>query len=183
MSFRAFLDASVLVPARWRDIILTLAECELFAPLWSERCLGEVKRHLPKSMTDHDRQFLFQMMNEAFSDALVRFPKGLEVSLDCGIINDKDRHIVAAALLGGAELILTNDKPLVDELTKAKLINVQMMPEFLAYTIDVDPRRAVAALISMVRNRWRVAPHSTDGEIVARLQTYFANQGWGPLDQ
>ncbi len=183
MSFRAFLDASILVPARWRDIILTLAECELFAPLWSERCLGEVERHLPESMTDHDRKFLFQMMNEAFPDALVKFPKGLEISLDYEGINNKDRHIVAAALFGGAELILTNDKPLVDELARARLIDAQMMPEFLAYTIDADPRRAVAALTAMARNRWRVAPGSTDEEIVARLQAYFAKQGWGPLVQ
>ena len=41
MPFRVFVDANVLVPGRWRDIVLTLAEAELFEIRWSPLVLEE----------------------------------------------------------------------------------------------------------------------------------------------
>ena len=77
MSFTAVLDAHVLVPARVRDVLLTLAEADLYRPLWSERILDEVCRHLPDSMDGAARDRLLKAMAAAFPEAVVPVPTGL----------------------------------------------------------------------------------------------------------
>ena len=117
-----FLDANVIIPTRRRDILLTLAEADLYVPLWSSSCLEEMDRHLPESMTLADREFLFKMMNEAFPESLIEWPKTVDVSVRLKI-NEKDQHIVAAALWGKSDALLTNDATLRDELIASKLID------------------------------------------------------------
>lgn len=46
MSFRVVLDACVLVPALLCDVLLHLAEDDLFDPLWSAQVLDETERTL-----------------------------------------------------------------------------------------------------------------------------------------
>jgi hypothetical protein len=79
-------------------------------------------RHLPESMTLADREFLFKMMNEAFPESLIEWPKTVDVSVRLKI-NEKDQHIVAAALWGKSDALLTNDATLRDELIASKLID------------------------------------------------------------
>ncbi|HEV3169981.1 MAG TPA: hypothetical protein VGZ32_06560 [Actinocrinis sp.] len=71
--FAAVLDACVLFPNFLRDTVLTLAEQELFRPLWSAAILAEVRRNvLAKREVDadaFDRTLL--LMNTAFDDAMV----------------------------------------------------------------------------------------------------------------
>jgi hypothetical protein len=44
--FTAVIDANALYPSSLRDILLRLAEAELFVPLWSERIVEEMRRNL-----------------------------------------------------------------------------------------------------------------------------------------
>ena len=46
MAFRVLLDACVLVPYDLSNVILTLAEQDLFTPLWSQQILDETERAL-----------------------------------------------------------------------------------------------------------------------------------------
>lgn len=46
-SFRAVLDACVLVPMVKADILLEFAHQEAYRPLWSDRILDEVARAIP----------------------------------------------------------------------------------------------------------------------------------------
>ncbi len=50
MAFRAVLDANVLYPNVLRDTLLTMAESELFVPVWSRQIQDEAVRNL---ITDH----------------------------------------------------------------------------------------------------------------------------------
>jgi len=46
MSFPALLDACVLLPYQLCDLLLRLAEAEMYRPLWSAEILDEVRRNL-----------------------------------------------------------------------------------------------------------------------------------------
>ncbi|WP_194814796.1 PIN domain-containing protein [Nocardia sp. XZ_19_385] len=154
MPFRAFLDANVLVPARLRDVLLTLAEVRLYEVRWSAEVLAEAARHLPESMDAADRAVLFSAMAQAFPDALVEWPDGFEADVP-KLVNQKDRHVVAAAVFAHAEVLVTSDRPLIQELEQVPgLIEAQTASAFVAYTLDSDLSRAGAALLAMARRRW-----------------------------
>jgi len=101
--FTAFLDACVLVPVSLTDTLLRLADRDLFRPLWSQPVLDEATDALshvrPAELAGMHRRVA--AMNAHFPDALVQ---GWE-SLVTGIVlpDPDDRHVVAAALRGGAD--------------------------------------------------------------------------------
>lgn len=176
MGFRAFLDAQILVEARPRDVLLTLAEAGMFEPLWSALVLEEMARHLPSAITEEQRSHLVEQMNTAFPEASVQWSGLVDIEVRLAV-NPKDRHVAAAALLGGADVILTEDNGFFHELRKSRLCDVQKLPEFIAYAIDTDQPRARIALIDMAINRWG-ADDEHDAEL--RLKAYFTKRGWNP---
>lgn len=107
MAFPVLLDACVLVPYRLADLLLWLAESELFQPLWSEEILAEVRRSMvsPKigvPPAQADRRI--GQMRAAFPHASIDHYQALVP----GMTNDdKDRHVLAAAVRGQAALIVT----------------------------------------------------------------------------
>ena len=80
----------------------------LYLPLWSERILDEVrrtqteklKRPYPPELADYWRQ----EVTRAFPEASVT---GYEPLLPVMTNDEKDRHVLAAAIRGGATLIVT----------------------------------------------------------------------------
>jgi len=98
----AVLDANVLIPNALCDFLLRLAEEELYQPRWSPVILDEVRRHVPVSPAAIDRRIAF--MNAAFEDALVT---GYESLIDQMGNDPKDRHVLAAAVVAGADSIIT----------------------------------------------------------------------------
>src|SRR5450432_3351922 len=101
------LDACVLANFSLCDTLLRLAEPpRLFEPKWSEETIRETTRTLelklgwPHSLTAH----LEKELRAHFSEAWISGYK----SLIPRMTNDeKDRHVVAAAVHGEAEIILT----------------------------------------------------------------------------
>jgi PIN domain len=176
VAFRAFIDAQILVEARPRDVLLTLAESGTFEPLWSQLVLEEMARHLPATMTDDHRSYLIGQMNAAFPEALVDWSGFVDIDVRLAV-NAKDRHVAAAAVIGGADVILTEDDQFFQELRSSNLCDVQKLPEFIAYAIDADQPRARFALIEMATRRWG-ADDERDAE--ERLKAYFIKRGWNP---
>lgn len=176
MSFRAFVDAQILVEARPRDVLLTLAEAGLFEPLWSPLALEEMQRHLPASVSEEQKARLVTAMNTAFPDASVQWSGLVDVKVRLSV-NEKDRHVVSAAVVGGADVVVTEDDALFRELQSSKIIDAQKLPEFIAYAIDTDQPNARIALIDMAIRRWGAADEQ-DAE--TRLKAYFAKKGWDP---
>lgn len=183
MPFRAFLDANVLVGARERDVFLTLGEAGVFDPLWSDGAIEEMLRHLPHSMNVEARQALLAAMTHAFPEANVRWSEFITIEV-ASSINPKDRHIVAGALWGHADVLVTYDGVLRDELERSKLVDAQAPAEFIAYAIDVDAEAACEALLTMVRQRW-LADVATDDaahrdrELLLRLSKWMTGRvGW-----
>jgi len=109
------LDACVLVPIRLATTLLWLAEAGLFQPLWSEPILDEVQRNLPKvAVAPEQADRRVAMMREAFgAEALI---DGFDDLIDQMRCDPKDRHVLAAAVRGGADTVVTfNLKDFPDE--------------------------------------------------------------------
>lgn len=104
----ALLDANVIYSAPIRDLLLHLAEDELFMPLWSSRIQMEWSLNLLKERPDINPKSLERtifLMNESFPDALI---EGFEHRIDSLTLNDPDdRHVLAAAIEGGAKYLVT----------------------------------------------------------------------------
>lgn len=107
--FKVVLDACVLANAGLCDLFLRLAEPpRLYLPLWSAEILDEVrrtqttklKRTYPPKLADYWRQ----QVRHAFPEAEV---KGYEKLATLMTNHEKDRHVLAAAVKGGASLIVT----------------------------------------------------------------------------
>lgn len=102
----AVLDACALVPIRLATTLLWLAEAGVFEVLWSDAILDEVERNLPKVGVSTERAARrVGMMREAFgAAALVDDFEHLIPDMGC---DAKDRHVLAAAVRGGADTLVT----------------------------------------------------------------------------
>ncbi|WP_312722310.1 MULTISPECIES: PIN domain-containing protein [Actinomycetes] len=177
MSFTAVLDANVLLPARVRDVLLTLAEADLYRPLWSERILDEVRRHLPDAMDDAARGRLLEAMTTAFPEAAIPVPTDLGFDA-LTRINAKDRHVVQAAIFGHADVVVTEDVGLREEGQGlgepwVSRLDFQGCGEFTANAVGVDPDVAAAALDGMLAQRWRLGDDRWP-----RFLAWMRRQGW-----
>lgn len=151
--FAAILDTSVLWPSLQRDFLLSMAVEGLYRPLWSDAILDELRRHEALKIVSRGGEAadaairadtLIQKMRANFDDALVTGWEGLEGTF--GLPDPDDEHVVAAAVVGGAGAIVTeNRKDFPGDRVPAH-IQVLDAKEFAADTADVDPARAAAAL-------------------------------------
>jgi len=99
VTFTVLLDANVLVPVALADTLLRAADQGLFAPLWSERILDEVRRAILKIHDDIDPGRVdarLHAMNRAFEDAGVTGWESLEANTT--LPDPDDRHVVSAAI-------------------------------------------------------------------------------------
>ena len=108
--FSAILDTCVLLPIALCDFLLRLAEDPaLYKPRWSREILAELERNLqgPRfGLTPEKAQYRIACMESAFPEALVIDYESLTSSMP----NDpKDRHVLAAAIYGKADAIVTQN--------------------------------------------------------------------------
>src|SRR5689334_21473824 len=102
------MDANVLVPAALCDFLLRAASKDMYRLVWTEDILEEVRRtrinDLGKSETLANKRI--EAMKDAFPEALVT----QHTSLIPAMTNDpKDRHVLAAAVISGAQIIVTSN--------------------------------------------------------------------------
>lgn len=148
MTFVALLDANVLYPQYLRDIYLRLCQAGLFQVRWSEQILDEMSRNAkkqvgPERIHQIDRTII--VMKQHFPDAMVSGYENLIPSLTN---DEKDRHVLAAAIVGRADVIVTNNtKHFPRESCAPYNISVQGADQFLCYQWDVeDPDDVVGVL-------------------------------------
>lgn len=105
-NFSVVLDTCVLYPRALRDTLLRAAERHLYTPHWSVTILDELKRNLVLSnrLTSTQGDYLLAEMTRAFPDAAVR---GFEMLIPSMTNDEKDRHVIAAAVRTRAEVIVT----------------------------------------------------------------------------
>jgi predicted nucleic acid-binding protein len=106
----ALLDANVLWSAAVRDTLLLAAEEHLFRPVWSRQILAEMARSLKAKRPDLDPT----RIDRTVSQILTHFPESLIEDYESLIPlmknHEGDRHVLAAAVKGNAEVVVTWNK-------------------------------------------------------------------------
>ena len=104
---RVLLDACVLYPTMLREILLGAAKRGLFTPLWSPRLLEEWRRAAARAGPRVAAQATTEiaLLEAAWPGSLVRLPQGSGTGL--WLPDPDDIHVLAAALAGRADAILT----------------------------------------------------------------------------
>ena len=177
--FAAMLDTSVLWPSLQRDFLLSLAIEGLYRPLWSTAILDELGHHEAQKLIGrgHDpalaerrAQRLVDRMSAAFDDAIVVNWESLEGTF--GLPDVDDEHVVAAALVGGADVIVTSNLKDFPPQQIPKSLTVISPEQFAADTVAVSPDISRHAVIAMATRFIR--PPSTVDEILDRLAARYA---------
>jgi hypothetical protein len=175
--FAALLDTCVLWPSLQRDFLLSMAAEGLYRPLWSEAILDELYRHEQRKLIRRGgeavlarqaAEHLLDRMNAAFADAVVTGWEPLEGSF--GLPDADDEHVVAAAVIGGAGVIVTDNVKHFPAASMPSHIQVLRGREFAADTADLDPARAARVLceLSTRRANPRQNPHHVLDLLVVR---------------
>lgn len=104
---RVVLDACVLYPTVLREILLGVAAEGLFTPLWSDRILEEWARATRKLGPGGEGMARIEAAcaRLAFPSACIAPRPGLEARLH--LPDDNDVHVLATAIAGNADAILT----------------------------------------------------------------------------
>jgi predicted nucleic acid-binding protein len=147
----AFLDASVLYPALLRNLLMHLALRDLFQARWSDRIHDEWIAALLRNRPDLTFVQLARtrrLMDENVDEALVT---GYEHLIDALTLPDpKDRHVLAAAIHGGAGVIVTvNLRDFPTKVLATYGIEAQHPDGFVSACLDEYPDEILAALHEM----------------------------------
>ena len=106
----ALLDANILYPAGLRDVLPRLADQYLYAPLWSADIHAEWIRSVLADRPDLTQGMLERtrmVMDRHFPEAVVTGYTARAAGLD--LPDPDDIHVLAAAIEGGADMIVTRN--------------------------------------------------------------------------
>jgi len=104
---KVLLDACVLYPTVLREILIGVARAGLYTPLWSARILEEWARATVKlgPAAEAIARGEIAALTATYPAASVREHEGISTRL--WLPDPADVHVLAAAIAGGADLILT----------------------------------------------------------------------------
>lgn len=147
MAFVALFDACVLYPAPLRDLLIRLARTRLFRARWSaeihEEWIGALVRDRPELAERLARTRA--AMDDAIEDCLVTGHTALIPRLP--LPDPNDRHILAAAIVGRADVIVTrNLRDFPAEAVAPYRIEAQHPDVFIRHVLDLDEAAALVAV-------------------------------------
>lgn len=152
--FKIVIDACVLANIAVCDLLLRLAEKpRLFIPMWSSEILEETRRtqadklNWPENLVRHWRQ----EVDRSYPDAIVDNYGHLLPNLTN---HEKDRHVLAAAIRGGAPVIVTfNLKDFRQEALEPWNIEACHPQDYLLTLYSMSPEIVVQKLNDIARKR------------------------------
>jgi hypothetical protein len=163
---RLLLDADILYPIRICDFILTAAALDrLQRPVVSDVILNEAQRNITidrPALTDAVER-RFTAVRQSTDGHGLAIPKRF---VDDEIVNEKDRHVVAAARFHDVDVIVSNDRRLRRETgawAAQRRYRVQAWSaDELVGRLLAEDRRAVVETIESMAARMKDPPRSTD---------------------
>lgn len=145
---RVLLDACVLLPYQLANLLLRLADAELYEPLWSEEILNEVERNLIGKFGVEPEKASRRLshMRSAFPNAVI---EGHEPLISAMKNDPKDRHVAAAAVRGNAALIVTaNLRDFPPESLAEFDVEAIHPDDFLLDQFDLSPEATIATVVA-----------------------------------
>ncbi|HEX6746123.1 MAG TPA: PIN domain-containing protein [Longimicrobium sp.] len=140
-------DANVLYPAFLRDLLLRLARAGAVSPRWTDRIHDEWIRGVLARRNDlslEKLQRVRQLMEAAVPGALV---EGYEHRITAICLPDPDdRHVLAAAIESGAEIIVTfNGRDFPHAILSPWRVEARHPDDFLIDRLRQAPTEVLAA--------------------------------------
>jgi predicted nucleic acid-binding protein len=166
----AILDACLLYPVRLRSLLMYLARTDLLWARWTDAIHEEWMRNVQIDYPDITRQNVERirdLMNEHAPDCIVSNYEDLIPGLT--LPDPDDRHVLAAAIHAGADVIVTFN--LVDfpaEVLAKYDIEALHPDELIDRLLDLDSE-AVCAAVKLDRQSLKKPPKSVD-EYLADLE-------------
>ena len=110
MAFSAIYDACVLYPFSVRDILMVAARTRVFNLFWTDAILDEFTRNLIKDnkATESGMNKLVEDMKRLYPTATVPL-SDYEALIPVMTCDSKDRHVLAAAVARGVDVIVTRN--------------------------------------------------------------------------
>lgn len=168
LRFTCVLDTNVIYPIDIRDLLFWFASYDLYTPKWSKHIFGEWENVMSRKNIPPDE--IIKRMDKAqsaFPDALVENYEPLVDSLT--LPDEKDRHVLAAAIKTNANVIITNNtKDFPCDYLSGFGLSAKTADDFLTDTIDLNNELAVEAFRALVLNRTR--PNLDEFEVLDRLR-------------
>jgi predicted nucleic acid-binding protein len=151
--FTAVLDTNVIYPVIIRDLLFWFAYYDLYTPKWSNHIFDEWQDVMQrKGVSPEESEKRVRKANLAFPDALVQNYEGLIEHLS--LPDEKDRHVLAAAIKTNAHVIVSNNiKDFPEEVLNNYGLKIKTADDFLTDIIDLNPETAIEAFKEMVLNK------------------------------
>lgn len=166
--FTCVLDTNVIYPIDIRDLLFWFASYDLFTPKWSKHIFDEWENVMTrKKIPSIEIEKRISKAQRAFPDALVKNYESLVDSLT--LPDQKDRHVLAAAIKTNANVIVTNNiKDFPKEYLSSFGLTAKTADDFLTDTIDLNNELAIEAFRAMVLNRTN--PNLDEFDVLDRLR-------------
>ena len=178
--FAALLDTCVLWPSLQRDFLLSLAVEGLYRPVWSSAILAEleyeeaakwVRRGVDKHEAACRAGRLISRMRTAFDDAEVSGWEALDGTY--GLPDPDDEHVVAAAFVAGAGVIVTHNLKHFPNDGLPEGITVLTPSQFAENTVALSPTRAWSAIEAIVQRSGRYGRELSSSAVLELLESRY----------
>jgi predicted nucleic acid-binding protein len=168
--YTAVLDACVLYPAPVRDLLLSLAHQGLYHARWSVDIQNEWIRNLLKNRKDISAQQLqrtAEQMAKAIPDAHITGYEAFIAKIE--LPDPDDRHVVAAALIGHADAIVTfNTRDFPPSILNPLGLEAQHPDDFVVNQLHLNLPESLKAVNAM---RQRLSnPAHTASELIGTIE-------------
>lgn len=168
--YTALLDSCVLWPSTQRDFLLSLAFEGSYRFILSEAILAEVEcneeikrvgRGDNQDLAAEKARHLALQMRQHFADSIVHGWQGLEGTFD--LPDPDDEHVLAAAVVGGAGSIVTENFRDFPENKIPRGIQIVNARDFAYETVSMRPDLGLAAVKAISsRSALSYAPQSPE---------------------
>lgn len=178
--FTALLDSCVLWPSTQRDFLLSLAFERAYRFIFSEAIIEELevneeRKRIKRGDSEEDAaKKAFHLSNQLrlnFPDAIVQNWEGLDGSY--GLPDSDDEHVLAAAVVGGAGSIVTEN---FRDFPKDKIpsgIQIVSAKDFAYETVSLRPDLGVLAIHAMASRSGRQYEEQSPTDILETLERRY----------